>query len=310
MAVLDFPDSTQSPFEAPNGVTYIWNNQGFWEAEGSDGYVLPIASDIVLGGIKVGSRLTISGDGTLSADIQGGGGTTVGNLQEVTDEGNTTTNGATFNDTVFIFDSVASTYTGLYKEGSVVVNTDEADSSTFVWRHRYGGDNPSAIMADGSASFSGIVQVRTSDNEFAQIEPYGVIKPKTDQGAMASAAAVQISYDGGTDINLNYDGSAEFAGLVGTQGLYAGDIANGPYAYLTTSGTVDLWPSGAYVLTGRNTSGTVTSQISGDGGASFSEGRVTINSPTNGDAGQEYFKVTDATNSIIFSRNCKLGHRY
>ena len=64
--------------------------------DGGDEYILPIASDSVLGGIKVGSGLTISGDGTLSADIQGGGGTTVGNLQEVTDEGNTTTNGATF----------------------------------------------------------------------------------------------------------------------------------------------------------------------------------------------------------------------
>ena len=53
-------------------------------------------------------------------------------------------------------------------------------------------------------------QVRTSDNELAQIEPFGVIKLKTNQGAMASAPALQISFDGGSDINLNYDGSANF----------------------------------------------------------------------------------------------------
>lgn len=32
---------------------------------------LPIASDTVLGGIKVGDRLTIGVDGTLDADVQG-----------------------------------------------------------------------------------------------------------------------------------------------------------------------------------------------------------------------------------------------
>ena len=94
MAALDFPDSSQSTFVAPNGVTYNWNNEGFWEAETDPtaGYVLPVATDAVLGGVKVGSRLTIAGDGTLSADLQGGGDVSVGNLQEVTDEGNTTTN--------------------------------------------------------------------------------------------------------------------------------------------------------------------------------------------------------------------------
>ena len=60
--------------------------------DGGDEYILPIASDSVLGGIKVGSRLTITPDGTLNADIQGGGGTTVGNLQDVTDEGAVTSN--------------------------------------------------------------------------------------------------------------------------------------------------------------------------------------------------------------------------
>ena len=99
MATLNFPsDTSQTPYEE-NGYTYEWDGEK-WNITSSPGgggggsdYVLPVATDVLLGGVKVGSRLTIAGDGTLSADIQGGGGgTTVGNLQEVTDEGNTTDN--------------------------------------------------------------------------------------------------------------------------------------------------------------------------------------------------------------------------
>ena len=33
MAALDFPDSSASPWTAPNGVIYTWNTDGYWEAK-------------------------------------------------------------------------------------------------------------------------------------------------------------------------------------------------------------------------------------------------------------------------------------
>ena len=36
MAALDFPPSSESPFIAPNGVVYVWNDDGYWEADTSE----------------------------------------------------------------------------------------------------------------------------------------------------------------------------------------------------------------------------------------------------------------------------------
>jgi hypothetical protein len=51
---------------------WVWDTgTSTWVDTG--GATLPIASGTVLGGIKVGDRLTIDGNGVLSADVQGGG---------------------------------------------------------------------------------------------------------------------------------------------------------------------------------------------------------------------------------------------
>ena len=50
-----------------SGITWAWDGTT-WNAQGVTGtYSLPTASATVLGGIKVGSNLTIAGDGTLAA---------------------------------------------------------------------------------------------------------------------------------------------------------------------------------------------------------------------------------------------------
>ena len=65
MATLNFPsDTTQSPY-IENGVTYTWDGQKWTASIDGDVYTLPVATDVLLGGVKVGSRLTIAGDGTL-----------------------------------------------------------------------------------------------------------------------------------------------------------------------------------------------------------------------------------------------------
>jgi hypothetical protein len=62
-----------------NGLSYAYSGSG---GTGTD-YTLPIATGSVLGGVKIGARLTIT-DGVLSADVQAGGGTSTYTLTTAT----------------------------------------------------------------------------------------------------------------------------------------------------------------------------------------------------------------------------------
>ena len=69
---INFPSTTNQPTDGSYthtsaGITWAWDGTT-WNAQGVTGtYTLPTASSTVLGGVKVGSNLTISGDGTLAA---------------------------------------------------------------------------------------------------------------------------------------------------------------------------------------------------------------------------------------------------
>ena len=69
---INFPTSpSTNDTHTHSGVTYEWDGTS-WLAQGSTAtYTLPTASSTVLGGIKVGTRLTIN-SGVLEADVQGG----------------------------------------------------------------------------------------------------------------------------------------------------------------------------------------------------------------------------------------------
>ena len=70
---INFPTSpsTNDTHTTSGGTTYLWDGTS-WKAQGTTSqYTLPTASSTVLGGIKIGSRLTIS-SGVLEADVQGG----------------------------------------------------------------------------------------------------------------------------------------------------------------------------------------------------------------------------------------------
>ena len=70
---INFPTSpsTNDTHTTSGGTTYLWDGTS-WKAQGTTSqYTLPTASATVLGGIKIGSRLTIS-SGVLEADVQGG----------------------------------------------------------------------------------------------------------------------------------------------------------------------------------------------------------------------------------------------
>ena len=75
---INFPDSPSlNDTHSDAGRSWKWDGVS-WRLEGnSSNYTLPIATSGVLGGIKIGDRLTIdSSTGVLSADVQGGGGAT------------------------------------------------------------------------------------------------------------------------------------------------------------------------------------------------------------------------------------------
>jgi len=69
---INFPVTTNEATDGSfthtaSGITWAWDGTT-WNAQGVTGtYTLPTASSTVLGGVKVGSNLTISGDGTLAA---------------------------------------------------------------------------------------------------------------------------------------------------------------------------------------------------------------------------------------------------
>ena len=209
---------------------------------------------------------------------------------------------ATFADTVQVggdANSGAETGARVFVGGFQATAATPGSGSRSLWDgYALGNTTPtSRIYTDGSASYSGIVQVRTSDNELAQIEPYGVIKLKTNQGAMAAAAAVQISYDGGSDINLNYDGSASFAsGKITLDADGSADFAdavdstrvnlNGTGTSNILVGYADTTPNFILQADGTttvgNTSGGGNIVLDPDGSATFAGSVQSLTWPTTG----------------------------
>jgi len=69
---INFPTTTGQATDGSythtsGGITWAWDGTT-WNAQGVTGtYTLPTASSTILGGVKVGSNLTMAGDGTLSA---------------------------------------------------------------------------------------------------------------------------------------------------------------------------------------------------------------------------------------------------
>ena len=74
---INFPDSPSlNEVHTVNGVDWKWDGTT-WKGVGG---TLPVAATATLGGIKVGTRLSIDGQGVLSADSQTFDGTLAGDL--------------------------------------------------------------------------------------------------------------------------------------------------------------------------------------------------------------------------------------
>ena len=145
-----------------------------------------------------------------------------------------------------------------------------------------GGSLPTSpnisLNSDGSATFKGNLLVENSADEFAKLEPAGVLKLETNQAAMSSASAVQVTYQDIQNVSINYDGSATFAGnvLAGSTPYQGG----GTGALLSSAGNIK---AGRTVSTDKiflgYTVGTTaeTSSIAADGSATFSQGNIALN---------------------------------
>ena len=71
---INFPSSPSvNETHTSGGKEWKWNGSSWVLSTNASSYTLPIATGIALGGVKVGSRLSIdSSTGVLTADVQGG----------------------------------------------------------------------------------------------------------------------------------------------------------------------------------------------------------------------------------------------
>ena len=136
-------------------------------------------------------------------------------------------------------------------------NFDMLDTSTYT----------SEIMSDGSASFAGDVQVGLDASGAINS---GLYLNKTGRVTAVSTPGTQPLWTGYTTGNTNNtsqilaNGSASFDGVVDSSGLTPGYIT----ATMPSGQTESNWG----LITGRSNASTVTSQIRGDGSATFEAG--------------------------------------
>ena len=286
---------------------------------GSD-YVLPTATAIRLGGIKVGANLSVEADGTLNAADPDGTGQ---NLQGVTEIGNHTDNdikvGGTGVDPNIDLNATGSAqFAGTVQVGGDANSGAETGARVFVGGFQAAAETPgsgsrslwdgyalgnatptSRIYTDGSAEFKGIVKVQSAPGVTTDLyQGFGGTSQvyALDESGNISLGS-NVASAATTTINLNVDGSASFSTgkvNIGAPGhFFAKNSGNDSYFWANWTGPNSK--KGIHVSDSDDVLN-AKATIASDGSANFSEGRVTINSPANGDAGQEYFKVTDAVN--------------
>ena len=263
-AVFDFPTTDLEAgvtTYTPSGstLTYIWNGQG-WALQGTGGgsgggdYTLPIASNTLLGGIKVGTGLNInSTTGVLNADAGGYalppattstlGGVIVGTGLSVTADGTTTPDIATSSAA-----GIASFSTGLSITAAGVVTVDNTIYPTLAADNTFTGDNTFDKLISGTVTQSNsLATARTlwgqSFNGTANIT-----------GALTGADSItgtNLALNGTTTLQLKhsvdaglqlFNGDASFKTTFDTSGLSADNTitipsGSGTLAYLTSTVT-------------------------------------------------------------------------
>ena len=140
-----------------------------------------------------------------------------GDLQAVTDRGNTTTNDIISGGTP----NTGAQGATINPAGFVAATADSSGGKVFVGRATGSTTETSEIFADGSATFAGDVDVssKTLSEPGVNIRDFGTVQIRND----GAADALQV-YNGGNSQSdqvaiIGNDGSAQFAGKVTVNNL-------------------------------------------------------------------------------------------
>ena len=233
MASLNFPDTSGSPptdgsfTHTENGLVYSWDGEKWTLVNESDGagsdYVLPTATAIRLGGIKVGENLSVEPDGTLNA----AGDATIPNLQAVTDSGNTTTN---FIDVGETGGNASSANPGVVldpADGAIYSFTKDGDVAAFqIWE---GTNLNTRLYGDGSGKFDGTITIgdgaSVSDTGI-RLFPEGYFYLAREDASTPFQRGYRTD-TGAETYNILADGSATFASHIQSGGNPSGGTETG-----------------------------------------------------------------------------------
>ena len=205
MAALDFPPSSESPFIAPNGVVYFWNDDGFWEADTSEVPTsdntflkLDASNDPVTGSLNITGDLDITGKMTSASTGAGDGGTTVVTKDFINGNGGTGS-------------------IGYWDRSGTSLSPVNGGDSVLIGGTLPGAPNIS-LNASGSAEFAAAVQVGgdpdNGTSPGSKLYPVGGLWTCR---SLDASPGLSIFKEGTTTANCQIlaDGSATFAGNVG-----------------------------------------------------------------------------------------------
>ena len=235
-----------------NGVPNYGNGADWVSVDsGSSDYTLPVATANDLGGIKVGSGLSIASGGSLSTDpavlLDGGGTISSGNV--ILDSGYVRVDNATGSDTAFEA-RVGTTLNfkvlaggGVAIGGTIDETTSQSNANIF-------------LKNTGESTFKQTMKIvnPSSGNTAIQLGSGGLVQAT---GGLTTGGTV-----GGTpNASILANGSAEFAGAVKVASLATG---SNTYTMPSASGTLALTSDIASGITGATqTKGTFTATLAG-----------------------------------------------
>lgn len=168
------------------GITWAWDGTT-WKAQGITGtYTLPTASATILGGVKVGTNLSINGDGVLSAVT----GANVNCFSNIAISGQTTVSADSNSDTLTLVAGTGITLTTNATSDTITI--DAAASSS------YGDSDVDTHLNVGSAGINQVLSWNGSDYAWTAAGAGSSLQARTT----AQGTTANIAVDSSADITV------------------------------------------------------------------------------------------------------------